>query len=162
MQFKVVQRIYFTNSKLSKMYYNIADTCNRCHMTLANMTHMFWSCIRLQDYRTATFNHLAEALNTKSTPCAELAIFGVLSDPQTIRRKVKDSIVSASLLAHRRILLEWKSPFVPKASLWLKDLPPHLWQLTSHHISLPSLPQSNPLTKILLCMLFCSMYLFIW
>ena len=37
-QFKVVHRIYLTNSKLSKMYPDIADTCNRCHMRPANMT----------------------------------------------------------------------------------------------------------------------------
>lgn len=121
-QFKVVHRIYFTNSKLSKIYSNIADTCNRCHMTPADMTHMFWSCPRLHDYWTNIFKHLAQALNMQLTPCAELAIFGVLPDSQMIRRKTKDSIAFASLLARRRILLEWKSPFGPKASLWLKDL----------------------------------------
>lgn len=58
----------------------------------------------------------------KLTPCPELAIFGVLSDHQTIRKKFKDSIAFASLLARRRILLEWKAPVAPKASVWLKDL----------------------------------------
>lgn len=32
-QFKVVHRIYFTNSKLSKIYPNITDTCKRCYMS---------------------------------------------------------------------------------------------------------------------------------
>jgi len=52
---------------------------------------------------------------------SRIGYFGVLSDCQTIRKKVKDSIAFASLLARRRILLEWKSPVTPKASLWLKD-----------------------------------------
>ncbi|KAF3855227.1 hypothetical protein F7725_023282 [Dissostichus mawsoni] len=39
-----------------------------------------------------------------------------------MRRKTKDSIAFASLLARRRILLEWKSSIAPEASLWLKDL----------------------------------------
>ena len=121
-QFKVVHRIYFTNSKLSKMYPDIADTCNRCHMRPANMTHIFWSCPHLQDYWSVIFKHLAEALNMKLTPSAETAIFGVVPDPQITRNKYKDSIAFASLLARRRILLEWKSPFAPKTSLWLKDL----------------------------------------
>ena len=121
-QFKVVHRFYFTNSKLSKMYSYITDTCNRCHMTPANMTHMFWSCPHLQTYWTVIFKHLAEALNMKLTPCAEMAIFGVSPDPQTTRKEGRDSIAFASLLARRRILLEWKSLYAPKATLWLKDL----------------------------------------
>ena len=86
------------------------------------MTHMFWSCPRLNVYWTAVFKHLEEALNMKLMLCPELAIFGVLSDRQTIRKNVKDSIAFAFLLARRRISLEWKSSVAPKASLWLKDL----------------------------------------
>ena len=56
------------------------------------------------------------------TPCAETAIFGVLPGHRVMRRKTKDSIAFASLLARRRILLEWKSSIAPKASLRLKDL----------------------------------------
>lgn len=37
-QFNVVHRIYFTNSRLSKIYSNVSDSCNRCHMAPANMT----------------------------------------------------------------------------------------------------------------------------
>ena len=122
-QFKVVHHIHFTNSKLSKMYSNIAVTCNRCHMSPANMTHMFWSCPRLQVYWTAVFKHIEETLNTKLMPCAEFFHFFIfLSDRQIIRKKVKGSVAFASLLARRRILLERKSPVAPKASLWLKDL----------------------------------------
>ena len=56
------------------------------------------------------------------TPCEEVAFFGVLLGHQTIRRDTKISIAFASLLARRRILLEWKSTFAPYVSLWLKDL----------------------------------------
>ena len=59
-------------------------------MTPANMAHMFWSCPHLQDYWTAIFKHLAEALNMKLTPIAELAISGVLTKPQTTRKNFKD------------------------------------------------------------------------
>ena len=39
-----------------------------------------------------------------------------------MRRETKDSIAFASILARRRIVLEWKYSIPPKASLWLKDL----------------------------------------
>lgn len=50
-QFKVIHRIYFTNSKLhSKIYANVSDACNRCNLSPTNKTHMFWSCPCLFDY----------------------------------------------------------------------------------------------------------------
>lgn len=58
-QFKVLHRIYFINHKLSKIYPNVEDTCNRCNLSPANMTHMFWSCPRLHDYWTNIFNHMS-------------------------------------------------------------------------------------------------------
>ncbi len=112
--------VYLTNSKPSKIYSIVTDTCRRCHMSPANMTHTFWSCPPLQGYWTTVFKHLAEVLNMVLTPCAD--IFGILPGHQIIRRKTKDSTAFASLLVCRRILLPWKSPFASKASLWLKDL----------------------------------------
>ena len=41
---------------------------------------------------------------------------------QPISRGIKQSLAFASLVARRRILLEWKSTVAPKASVWLKDL----------------------------------------
>ena len=123
-QLKVVHRIYFTNFKLSKIYPNVTDSCNRCHMSPAHMTHMFWSCPRLQGYWTTIFKHLSEAWNIEISPCAEMALFGVSVSPirQPFSKGTKQCLAFASLLARRRILLEWKSSVAPKASVWLKDL----------------------------------------
>ena len=53
-----------------------------------------------------------------------MALFGVLVPPvrQPFRKDIKQCLAFASLLARRRILLEWKSSVAPKASVWLKDL----------------------------------------
>lgn len=57
------------------------------------------------------------------TPCANPAIFGICPGPQMISGTTNDSIAFAlPLLPCRRRLLEWKSAFLFKASLWLKDL----------------------------------------
>ena len=120
-QFKIVHRTYFTNSKLSKMYPSISDTCNRCNMSPADMTHMFWSCPLIQEYWSTIFKHLSVALNLVLTPSATMAIFGVLPDHLS-RNAMVGSITFATLLARRQILLEWKSSSAPKPSLWLKDL----------------------------------------
>lgn len=42
-QFKIFHRIYYTKSKLSRIYPDVEDRCNRCNCTPADMTHMFWT-----------------------------------------------------------------------------------------------------------------------
>ena len=51
-----------------------------------------------------------------------MALFGVTVAHQSTGRGINKSLAFASLLARRRILLEWKSSLAPKASVWLKDL----------------------------------------
>lgn len=121
-QFKVIHRTYYTNSKLSKIYPNVTDTCNRCNLSPANMTHMFWSCPRLCDYWTDIFSHLSKFLSVTLSPSIEVGIFGVIPNHENFTKWAKDTIAFASLLARRRILLGWKSPLAPSASKWLEDL----------------------------------------
>uniref|UniRef100_A0A8C6WLN3 Reverse transcriptase zinc-binding domain-containing protein n=1 Tax=Neogobius melanostomus TaxID=47308 RepID=A0A8C6WLN3_9GOBI len=123
-QFKTVHRIYFTNSRLSKMYLNVKDECNRCHMSPANMTHMFWSCPHLKNYWAIIFNHLARALEITLTPSEDAAIFGTFFNRnwESYTNCERNTIAFSTLIARRRILLEWKSTNAPKASHWYKDL----------------------------------------
>lgn len=123
-QLKVVHRVYFTNSRLSEIYPNVEDSCYRCNLSPANMTHTFWSCPRLLDYWTTIFNHPVKAFDIPAevTLCAEMAIFGILPNHPMIRRKTRECTAFALLIARRRIVLEWKSARAPKADVWLKDL----------------------------------------
>lgn len=47
LQCKVVHRTHYTNLKLSRIYPNVADSCNRCKQSPANHSHMFRFCPRL-------------------------------------------------------------------------------------------------------------------
>lgn len=53
---------------------------------------------------------------------AWISIFGVSGIDQPVRNKVKDDVAFASLLAQRKILLDWKSQHSSRASLWISDL----------------------------------------
>ncbi len=70
-QFKILHRTYYTKSRLSKIYPNVDDRCDRCKSDTADLIHMFWSC---QNYRTLIFKTLNEAFNLNITPCVEIAI----------------------------------------------------------------------------------------
>ncbi len=49
----------------------VSDTAEALQSDTA-ITHMFWSCPSLQDYRTTIFTHQSEALDMVLGPCAEI------------------------------------------------------------------------------------------
>lgn len=87
---------------------------------------MFWACHKLRDYWTFIFKTINEAFSLDIKPSVEIGIFGVPEHGVSLTNKVKNVIAFATLLARRRILLEWKSTNPPKASMWLCDLVSYL------------------------------------
>ncbi len=49
-QFKVLHRLHFTNSKLAKIYPNISLVCSKCSQSPATTAHMFWLCPKLEEF----------------------------------------------------------------------------------------------------------------
>lgn len=63
-----------------------------------------------------------EAFETNVGPTAEMAVFGAFNSEYLMPVDKKNAFAFATLLARRRIVMEWKSPNPPKVSLWLSDL----------------------------------------
>ena len=83
---------------------------------------MFWSCPSLCNYWSVVFRTISLALNLNLQPNAYSVIFvTVPSEIQTIKKHI-DIIAFTTLLAHRRILMHWKSSTPPITSLWMSDL----------------------------------------
>ena len=57
-QCKLIHRTYYTNHRLSKLYPNVADTCNRCNQSPTDLMHMFWLCPKLTDFWSKIFDTL--------------------------------------------------------------------------------------------------------
>lgn len=51
-----------------------------------------------------------------------MALFGVTGDDIHITKMKENALAFVTLIARRRIILEWKSPMPPKLSLWLSDV----------------------------------------
>ncbi len=86
------------------------------------MAHMFWTCPTLTNFWLSVCKTLNDALETKVKPSPDLAIFGILIDEILLTADKRDTFAFASLLARRRIVLQWKSPDPPRVSVWLSDL----------------------------------------
>lgn len=119
-QFKVLHRLHYSKVKLSKIYTNVVDTCERCHSPKADLAHMFWACPRLLNYWTTIFKILSEAYIKEIRPSFEMAVFGVPEQGTVMSKNCQDAF--ACLLAQRRILLDWKASKPPLVSLWLSDV----------------------------------------
>lgn len=49
-QFKVFHRVHFSKTRLSEIFPNTDDRCDRCHAPSCNVSHMFFMCPLLQNY----------------------------------------------------------------------------------------------------------------
>ena len=88
----------------------------------ADLTHMFWSRSKLRQFWLSIFDISNSAFNLRIHPNPIMALFGVTSDDIHITKEKENALAFATLIARRRILLEWKSPMAPKLSLWLSDI----------------------------------------
>lgn len=120
-QCKLIHRIYYTNHRLSKFYPNVADTCNRCNQSPADLIHMFWSCPKLKTFWSAIFGTLHKAYDVGADPHPLPAIFGIIQT-KSFSSKAQHCMAFCSLLARRLILLNWKHTAPPSYSRWVKEI----------------------------------------
>jgi len=59
-QFKVLFRIHFSKAQLSQIYPTVTDSCDRCHASSCNLTHMFYSCPLLLNFWQNYFNTMSK------------------------------------------------------------------------------------------------------
>lgn len=121
-QFKVLHRIHFSKARLAEIYPNVDNRCDRCNNTPADLSHMFYFCPKLNNFWTSVFKTMSDILGKDLQPSTLISLFGTPEDHTTLTSKQADIVAYASLLARRRILLDWKSPKPPSFNVWLKDL----------------------------------------
>lgn len=76
LQCKVVYKTHYTYLRLSRIYPNLTDLCNRCKQSLVNQAHVFWFCPRLISFWSEIF----KTLNTAYS-CLSRTPFGSLRCP---------------------------------------------------------------------------------
>lgn len=120
-QFKVLHRIHYSKAKLKKLF-NTSDSCDRCSLVPASHTHMFFSCPKLNSFWSSFYNTLSKALNKPVLRSPLTSIFGVPEEFTRLTNRENNVIAFTSLVARRRILLQWKDKNPPSPNSWLKDL----------------------------------------
>jgi len=121
LQWKVLHKAHFTNAKLTKIYPNHSDTCNRCKQSPADHAHMFWTCPKLTNFWSDIFQTLKQALNTNLEPNPLTALFG-LPPTKNLPTTIQRVMAFTTLLARRAILLKWKHVSPPTHNSWVHEI----------------------------------------
>lgn len=121
-QFKVLHRVHFSKLRLSEIYPDVEDKCDKCHGSPCHLSHMFFFCPDLKDFWLGYFNIMSSVLGVNLQPCPLIAIFGIPDPSLALNPTQKDIIAFTSLLARRSLLLHWKSAKYPSVSRWLRDV----------------------------------------
>ena len=123
-QLKLIHRIYWTKTRLSKIKPDIDPICDRCRQAPATLMHMFWLCPTLLTFWKSIFNTMSKALNLSTTidPSPYVALFGLPPKDIPLSKHQKDALAFATLIAKRLTLTAWKSPQPPSFIHWMRDL----------------------------------------
>lgn len=54
-QFKILHRLYYSKTKLNKIFSNVSPICDKCLLQEATITHSFASCIKLHNFWKGIF-----------------------------------------------------------------------------------------------------------
>ena len=112
-QFKVLHRLHYCKTALTRIYPDIDPLCDRCKMLPATLYHMFWGCPDLDRFWYSFFDSFSKIFKKTVTPCPLMAIFGVTAGNTSLTSWQRRALAFSSLLARRLILLNWKNSAPP-------------------------------------------------
>lgn len=121
-QFKVVHRLHWSKTKLSKIKDGFDPTCDRCKQESATLLHMFWTCSKLNNFWECIFGDMSKMCGITLSPCASIAIFGLSLDNVPVTKSHANLIAFCTLLARRLIQLKWKDSCPPVYGHWVRDV----------------------------------------
>lgn len=75
-QFKVLHRLYYSKSKLNKIFPNVSPLCNKCQLQEATLTHSFVLCPKIESLWTEIFSILSNILKIPLEPDSKLIVLG--------------------------------------------------------------------------------------
>lgn len=121
-QFKILHRLHFTNSKLARIYPTISPACIRCKHSPATTAHMFWSCPKLEVFWKDIFKSFSDIYDVSIDPDPLLAVFGTSPESTVLTVGMCNVIAFTTLLARRLILFHWKKTEPPTHNRWVKEV----------------------------------------
>jgi len=101
-QFKVVHRLYYSKTKLNKIYKSVSPICDRCKTKEGSLSHMFWFCPKLFNFWTAIFDIFSKVFQKEVKPDHGIAILGSSETLETFPIFQQRSLLMGMILAKKK------------------------------------------------------------
>lgn len=121
-QYKVVHRVHYSKTRLSKIFPNLSPLCNRCNAAEGTLTHLFWSCLKIHNFWSLIFQWFSSVFNIILTPDPDTALLGHSNMLRNLDCNVRTALSLCMIIAKRCILQLWKFDVAPKFETWLREL----------------------------------------
>ena len=121
-QFKVVHRLHWCKTRLSKFRPDIDPLCDRCKQAPADLIHMFWTCPTLLDFWKSVFDTMSKVIQQPLDHSPYIALFGIAPPEMSLSNIKCYTLAFCTLLARRLILFKWKEPLPPTYSHWIREV----------------------------------------
>ena len=119
---KVLHRLYYSKSKLNKIFPNVSPLCDKCQIHKATLTHSFILCPKIESFWTEIFRIFSNTLKITLEPGHRMIILGH-SEALSKLTASQQRFVSYGLIAAKKLILKfWKGAEVPPVRLWISDL----------------------------------------
>ena len=121
-QFKVLHRLHYSKTKLSKIYPSVSPMCDRCGTAEGSLSHLFWQCPIITTFWGDIFNWFSRQMEIVIQPDCCLAIFGCSDETRALPSHQKQMLRAGMVAAKKCILVNWKSPTSPCFKRWLNEM----------------------------------------
>lgn len=116
-QFKIVQRAYFTPHRLLVMNSEDSSECWRCGTSPGDFSHIFWHCPKVQQYWSEVLNLTNRVALPTLPQVMDVCLLGLIETlVPTIAKHTM--IVLLLFYARKNIAMQWKKPTSPSLVQW--------------------------------------------
>ncbi len=123
-QFKVLHRLHYSKTKLSKIFGSVSPICDRCGVDEGSLSHLFWSCPVLNKFLSDIFQWFSSQYGLNIHPDCNLATLGCSDMTDTLPPHHRRALQAGMVAAKKLILLNWKSQIAPCFKRRLNEMLP--------------------------------------
>lgn len=121
-QFKILNRVYWTPSRLHRVGLRDNAGCWRCSETHGSLLHMLWSCPQVKAFWLSVHDHINRIVGQNIPFTPDLFILGDSGALESLTPPHAEWIQTALMLGRKLIVMNWKASSAPTAVLWFIQL----------------------------------------
>lgn len=121
-QFKILQKIYWTPQRLHRLGLSDSPACWKCQQEGGTLVHVLWECPEIQKFWSSIHKVIQKIVGQSISFCGRLYILGDPSILSHLPSPLAQWTQTTIMMGRKLIVKDWKGPSVPSFSLWHSSL----------------------------------------